>query len=102
MNDYADRRLTHVSVHSVSYVPGQEPGISCVVQFQVSAIDGGEHGPRTVVEFFVPTPSREPLATQAEQAVLRALDLLQQIGQSDRDEAKRLLHAPPDIDFEKR
>lgn len=102
MGHFDGRRVSQVAVYGIQFIADEPTGVGATVDLGVSSNDGTDLGPLATIQLFVPAETGASLGEIQEQAVDRALDLLERIVAEDRDAVKQLLFAPPGIDLSKR
>ncbi len=102
MGVFDDRRVTQASAYGIQFLDGEDSGVGVTIDLGVSSIDGDDLGPSATVQIFLPTSKGASLAEIQEEAVDRAMDLLERIAKEDREAVKALLYVPPQYNFQKR
>lgn len=102
MGIFDDRRVTQASTYGIQFISDEPTGVGVTVDLGVSSKDGDDLGPVATVQIFVPAETGASLVAIQEEAVDRALDLLERLVAEDRDAVKRLLFVPQGFDISKR
>lgn len=103
MGVFDDRRVTQANAYGIQFINDDEGGgVGVTVGLGVSSIDGDDLGSSIAVEIYLPTAKGASLAEIQEEAVDRAMDLLERIAKEDREAVKSLLYVPPQYNFQKR
>ncbi len=90
--DYADRKLTNVSVWSIERVEYKDSvGVAGVVRFDISNSEGEDEGPNISVTIATPV-DKEPTIKEAEDALISAaLNAVNRFAQETLETAKLVL-----------